>query len=50
MKKQIIAGMMLLVLTISGCSAVSTAPTEMNEPVKETRAEAETERDRKSVV
>ena len=43
MKKQIIAGMMLLVLTISGCSAVSTAPTEMNEPVKETRAEAETE-------
>lgn len=43
MKKQIIAGMMLLALTISGCSAVSTAPTEMNEPVKETRAEAETE-------
>ena len=43
MKKQIIAGMLLLVLTVSGCSAVSTAPTEMNEPVKETRAEAETE-------
>ena len=38
-----IAGLLLLVLTVSGCSAVSTAPTEMNEPVKETRAEAETE-------
>ena len=43
MKKQMIAGLLLLVLTVSGCSAVSTAPTEMNEPVKETRAEAETE-------
>lgn len=43
MKKQIIAGMMLLVLTISGCSAVSTAPTTINELAEETRAEAETE-------
>ena len=43
MKKQMIAGLLLLVLTVSGCSAVSTAPTEMNEPVTETRAEAETE-------
>lgn len=43
MKKRMIAGMMLLVLTVSGCSAVSTAPTTINEPVKETRAEAETE-------
>lgn len=42
MKKQMVAGLLLLVLTVSGCSAVSTAPTEMNEPVKETRAEAET--------
>ena len=38
-----IAGMMLLVLTISGCSAVSTAPTTINELAEETRAEAETE-------
>ena len=29
MKKRIIAGMMLLVLTISGCSAVSKAPTRL---------------------
>ncbi len=43
MKRQMIAGLLLLVLTVSGCSAVSTAPAEMNEPVKETRAEAETE-------
>ena len=43
MKKRIIAGMMLLVLTISGCSAVSTAPTTINELAEETRAEAETE-------
>ena len=43
MKRQMIAGLLLLVLTVSGCSAVSTAPTEMNEPVKETRAEIETE-------
>lgn len=43
MKKQIIAGMMLLVLTVSGCSAVSTAPTTINELAEETRAEAETE-------
>lgn len=42
MKKQIIAGMMLLVLTISGCSAVLTAPTTINELAEETRAEAET--------
>lgn len=42
MKKQIIAGMMLLVLTVSGCSAVSTAPTTINELAEETRAEAET--------
>lgn len=42
MKKQIIAGMMFLVLTISGCSAVSTAPTTINELAEETRAEAET--------
>lgn len=41
MKKQIIAGMMLLVLTVSGCSAVSTAPTTINELAEETRAEAE---------
>ena len=38
-----IAGMMLLVLTISGCSAVSTAPTTINELAEETRAETETE-------
>ena len=37
-----IAGMMLLVLTVSGCSAVSTAPTTINELAEETRAEAET--------
>lgn len=43
MKKQIIAGMMLLVLTVSGCSAVSTAPTTINELAEETRAEAKTE-------
>lgn len=43
MKKRIIAGMMLLVLTISGCSAVSKAPTTINELAEETRAEAETE-------
>lgn len=43
MKKRMIAGMMLLVLTISGCSAVSTAPTTINELAEETRAEAETE-------
>lgn len=38
-----IAGIMLLVLTVSGCSAVSTAPTKINELAEETRAEAETE-------
>lgn len=43
MKKRMIAGMMLLVLTVSGCSAVSTAPTAINELAEETRAEAETE-------
>ena len=43
MKKQIIAGMLLLVLTVSGCSAVSTAPTTINELAEETRAETETE-------
>lgn len=43
MKKRMIAGMVLLVLTISGCSAVSTAPTTINELAEETRAEAETE-------
>lgn len=43
MKKQIIAGMMLLVLTVSGCSAVSTAPTTINELAEETRAKAESE-------
>lgn len=43
MKKRIIAGMMLLVLTVNGCSAVSTAPTTINELAEETRAEAETE-------
>jgi len=42
MKKQIIAGMMLLVLTVCGCSAVSTAPTTINELAEETKAEAET--------
>ena len=42
MKKQIIAGMMLLVLTVCGCSAVSTAPTTINELAEGTRAEAET--------
>lgn len=42
MKKQMIAGMLLLVLTVSGCSAVSTAPTTINELAEETRAEAET--------
>ena len=43
MKRRMIAGMMLLVLTVSGCSAVSTAPTTINELAEETRAEAETE-------
>lgn len=43
MKKRTIAGMMLLVLTVSGCSAVSTAPTTINELAEETRAEAETD-------
>lgn len=42
MKKQMIAGMLLLVLTVCGCSAVSTAPTTINELAEETRAEAET--------
>ena len=42
MKKQMIAGLLLLVLTVSGCSAVSTAPTTINELAEETRAEAET--------
>lgn len=41
MKKRMIAGMMLLVLTVSGCSAA--APTTINELAEETRAEAETE-------
>ena len=40
MKKRMIAGMMLLVLTVSGCSAA--APTTINELAEETRAEAET--------
>lgn len=43
MKKRMIAGMMFLVLTVSGCSAVSTAPTTINELAEETRAEVETE-------
>ena len=43
MKRRMIAGMMLLVLMVSGCSAVSTAPTTINELAEETRAEAETE-------
>ena len=43
MKKRIIAGMVLLVLTVSGCSAVSTAPTTINELAEETKAEAETD-------
>lgn len=43
MKKRMIAGMVLLVLTVSGCSAVSTAPTTINELAEETRAETETE-------
>lgn len=43
MKKRMIVGMMFLVLTVSGCSAVSTAPTTINELAEETRAEAETE-------
>lgn len=43
MKKRMITGMMLLVLTISGCSAVSTAPTTINELAEETRAETETD-------
>lgn len=43
MKRRMIAGMMLLVLTVSGCSAVSKAPTTINELAEETRAEAETE-------
>ena len=43
MKKQMIAGMLLLVLTVCGCSAVSTAPTTINELAEETRAEIETE-------
>ena len=42
MKRRMIAGMMLLVLMVSGCSAVSTAPTTINELAEETRAEAET--------
>ena len=43
MKRRMIAGMMLLVLMVSGCSAVSKAPTTINELAEETRAEAETE-------
>lgn len=43
MKKQMIAGLLVLVLTVSGCSAVSTAPTKINELAEETRAEIETE-------
>ena len=43
MKKQMIAGLLVLVLTVSGCSAVPTAPTKINELAEETRAETETE-------
>ena len=43
MKKRMIAGMMLLMLMISGKSAVSTAPTTINKLAEKTRAEAETE-------
>lgn len=43
MKKQMIAGLLVLVLTVSGCSTVSTAPTKINELAEETRAETETE-------
>lgn len=43
MKKQMIAGLLVLMLTVSGCSAVSTAPTKIDELAEETRAETETE-------
>lgn len=38
MRKQVLAVLLLLVVMISGCAEVSTAPTEKREPVTETKA------------
>ena len=45
MRKQVLAVLLLLVLMISGCAEVSTAPTEKREPVTETKAADESRTD-----
>lgn len=45
MKKQVLAVLLLLVVMISGCAEVSTAPTEKREPVTETKAADESRTD-----
>ena len=45
MKKQVLAVLLLLVVMISGCAEVSTAPTERNEHVTETKAADESRTD-----
>lgn len=45
MRKQVLAVLLLLVVMISGCAEVSTAPTEKNEPVTETKAAVESRTD-----
>lgn len=45
MRKQVLAVLLLLVVMISGCAEVSTAPTEKREPVTETKAADESRTD-----
>ncbi|MCB6414115.1 hypothetical protein LI221_03380 [Faecalimonas umbilicata] len=45
MRKQVLAVLLLLVVMISGCAEVSTAPTEKREPVTETKAADENRTD-----
>lgn len=45
MRKQVLAVLLLLVVMISGCAEVSTAPTEKSEPVTETKAADESRTD-----
>ena len=45
MKKQVLAVLLLLVVMISGCAEVSTAPIEKSEPVTETKAADESRTD-----
>lgn len=45
MRKQVLAVLLLLVVMISGCAEVSTAPTEKREPVMETKAADESRTD-----